>query len=172
MKRSTIAVALLLLALGTALTGCGGSTTGGDTPTAVTGSDTPGAGTTPAATKPPIGTVSGTIATPMPVKDYTITLDSADVADGSLKASFTVDNSKGTGQVSLPGTAFNAYLKGSTTPLDQDLVCTSLVVRIDAGKTTQGFVCWKLNGTTDISGATVRYDAGRLAGTIINWTLP
>jgi hypothetical protein len=178
MKRSTLALLLLVcLALGLALPACGGSAVD-ETPTAIgaTGSDTPAAGDTGSDTsdKPtpaPTPTLTGAqVGTAVQVGDYTITVTSAKIDNDSLTVAITFDNSKGSGTVNIPDQSFSAVDADGKTSLDSDLLCTTLATRADAGKTVQGNVCWKANGATSATGMTVTYDAGKTAK--ITWKLP
>jgi len=179
MKRRTLALLLLaLLAVGTLLPACGGAGEG-DAPTPVGGTVAPddngGGGTdSNGDAKPTAGPTathtSAQLGAPVTVGDYTIALDSAAIADDVLKVAVTVDNTKNSGVVSLPGTAFEAYAPDSTRPMDVDLLCTDLAGKVDAGQTLKGNLCWKAAGATATKGISVHYLAGRDA--LLSWDLP
>jgi hypothetical protein len=175
MKRSTVALLLLaILALGLALPACGES--GSDeTPTPGAGSGTPGGGdngggSSTQDTPLPTATVtSAQVGTPMQFGDATISLDSVTIDNEVLTAAFTVDNTKGTVLITVPGTGFEAFAPDNTS-LNQDILCSTMPGKAEAGKKVQGNICWKAPGATATKGLIVRYIAGK--DTTFTWNLP
>jgi hypothetical protein len=181
MKRTgTLALLLAVLILGLFATACGSASTDATaTPVGATGSGdtTPGASaSTPGSTS---GGGSGATTATQEVKlgeafdlgGYSMTLTSAKFEDGSLKALFTVDNSKGTDAASVRPTGFSAT-DADGTAMDADIICSTLPALVDPGKTVDGPQCWKSNGNEKTTGVKIHYDGGRSVGKILTWILP
>ena len=180
MKRTRlISLCLALLVISLVATGCGGSSAT-DQPTAVTGS---GGDATPAAggSSSSGGSSSGgsssggsaqdaKVGAPVNEGSFTITLESATLADGVLTAKFLVDNSSGTDVVYIPTTALVAT-DPSGSPLDGNLVCSTLATSVAAQAKLEGPVCWNLGGTTT-TGVKVKFVPMHGAGDPVTWTLP
>lgn len=179
MKRTgTLALLLAVLILGLFATACGSASTDATpSPVGATGSGD----TTPAAGKTPGGASGGGSATTQTVTakvgeavdlgGYTMNLTSAKFEDGSLKALFTVDNSKGTDAANIRPTGFSAT-DADGKSMDSDIICSTLAISVDAGKTVDGPQCWRSNGNETTTGVTIHYDGGRSVGKILTWVLP
>jgi hypothetical protein len=178
MKRPRLlSLVLALLVISLVATGCGGSTAA-EQPTAVTGA---GAGSTPAAGGGSTGGGGGSAAgggsaqdakvgAPVDEGTFTITLESATLADGVLTAKFLIDNSSGTDVVYIPTTALVAT-DPSGSPLDANLVCSTLATSVAAQAKLEGPVCWNLGGTST-TGVKVKFVPMHGAGDPVTWTLP
>jgi hypothetical protein len=181
MKRTgTLALLLAVLILGLFATACGSASTdatpspvgaqgSGDTTSGASGS-TPGSasgGGSGATTQ----TQEAKVGDAVDLGGFTLKLTSAKFEDGSLKALFTVDNSKGTAAANIRPTGFSAT-DADGQAMDDDIVCSTLAALVDAGKTQDGAQCWKSNGNEKTTGVKIQYDGGRSVGKILTWVLP
>jgi len=180
MKRTgTLALLLAVLILGLFATACGSASTDATaTPVGATGSGdtTPAAGNTPGGASSGGGgattqTQTAKVGEAVDLGGYTMKLTSAKFEDGSLKALFTIDNSKGTDAANIRPTGFSAT-DADGKGMDPDIICSTLAISVDAGKTVDGPQCWKSNGNETTTGVTIHYDGGRSVGKILTWVLP
>lgn len=181
MKRTgTLALLLAVLILGLFATACGSASTDATpSPVGTTGSGdtTPGAsdstpgGTSGGGAGPTTETQAAKLGEAVSLGSYTMALTSAKFEDGSLKALFTIDNSKGTDPASIRPTGFSAT-DADGKAMDADIICSTLAILVDAGKTVDGPQCWKSNGNETTTGVKIQYDGGRSVGKILTWVLP
>jgi hypothetical protein len=87
-----------------------------------------------------------------------------------LTAKFLIDNSSGTDVVYIPTTALVAT-DPSGSPLDANLVCSTLATSVAAQAKLEGPVCWNLGGTST-TGVKVKFVPMHGAGDPVTWTLP
>ena len=180
MKRTgTLALLLAVLILGLFATACGSASTDATpSPVGATGSGdtTPGAadstpgGTSGGASGGTTKTQEAKLGDAVDLGGFTMTLTSAKFEDGSLKALFTIDNSKSTDVAGVRPTGFSAT-DADGTSMDADIICSTLAALVDAGKTLDGPQCWKSNGNETTTGVKIHYDGGRSVGKIITWVL-
>jgi len=174
MKRMRVLVLLLALAaIGPLATACGTSDVPSTTPTAIGNTGSAGDSTDPSgavATKGPAAIAGATVGSPIDLGTYAVTLSSAKIEDGLLKANFTFDNSKGTKGLVVNATSLSA-LGPDGAILEGNILCSTLATRVAAGAKIQGPVCWNVSASTT-TGLKVRYDPLKGAGAAVTWNLP
>ena len=151
-KKTRLMLLLALWLLGLAATACG-------TPPEVTIGDAPAAVGTP------------TVGTPVPMRDYKITLTSAKIEEDRLKITFSIDNSTNTAPASIPFRRF-AVKAADQSSLDADQTCSTIKASVPAGKTLDGVTCWQTNGLTSTKGVKITFLPGASAGSDTTWVLP
>lgn len=152
MKKTRLMLLLALWLLGLAATACG-------TPPEESFGDAPAAVGTP------------TVGTPVPMRDYKITLDSAKIENDRLRITFTIDNSANTVPASIPFRRFTVVAADGTS-MDADLTCGTLKASVPAGQTLDGITCWQTNGITSPTGVKITFSPGASAGNETTWVLP
>ncbi|HUS13869.1 MAG TPA: hypothetical protein VM536_02520 [Chloroflexia bacterium] len=170
MKRTGfLALLLTVLMLGLLVSACG--TLDDDIAPAVGEEGTPAAGTTPKAGGSSGGAAAAEakVGEAVSLGDWTMTLKSATVEEGVLKANFVVDNSTGKASIPLLSGFTAADAKGGA--LDTNIVCSTLPGRADPSKTVEGLNCWN-TGETAATGMVLKYSNPSYASKTVTWTLP
>ena len=152
MKKTRLVLVLALWVLGLAATACG-------TPPEESFGDAPVAVGTPV------------VGTPVAMRDYKITLDSAKIEEDRLKIVFTIDNTTNTAVASIPFRRFTVKAADGTS-LDADQSCGTLKASVPAGKTLDGITCWQTNGITSPTGVKITFSPGASTGHDATWELP
>ncbi len=152
-KKTRLMLLLTLWLLGLAATACG-------TPPEESFGDAP----------PAVGTP--TVGTPVPMRDYKITLDSAKIENDRLKITFTIDNSENkVAAASIPFRRFSVKAADGTS-MDADQTCGTLKASVPPGQTLDGITCWQTNGLTSPQGVKITFSPGASAGNETTWELP
>ncbi len=151
-NRTRLILLLTLWLLGLAATACG-------TPPEESFGDAPAAVGTP------------TLGTPVPLRDYKITLSSAKIESDRLKVTFTIDNAGNTAPASIPFRRFSVRAPDGTS-MDADQVCSTLKASVPAGQKLDGITCWQTNGITTPKGVKITFSPGASAGHDTTWELP
>ncbi len=151
-KKTRLMLLLALWLLGLTATACG-------TPPEESFGEAPAAVGTP------------TILTPVPMRDYKITLDSAKIENDRMKIAFTIDNTDNKAPASIPFRRFTVKAADGSS-LDADQSCGTLKASVPAGKTADGITCWQTNGLTETKGVKITFSPGASAGNETTWLLP